>query len=281
MKIKSKQNEDRAKGRVIDYFGPKYWEMCGISYFSSDINELLRVLSGRMEVNGEKTWLTTVNPEFVMAARGDSDFTDIINKSDIKVVDGIGLIWAREVLKSPRGPKRWWRALTVGVEILRGKRRRGLISGADLIMDLSKMAAEKKQKIFLLGGWENRASESGKFLAEKFPGLKYDFCQGEPVVKNEEVINRINKFEPDYLLVAYGMKKQEEWIERNLAKLKLKVIIGVGRSFDYYSGALKRAPGWVRKMGLEWLYSLIKEPKRFKRQLVLPKFVWMVLTEIA
>jgi N-acetylglucosaminyldiphosphoundecaprenol N-acetyl-beta-D-mannosaminyltransferase len=77
--------------------------------------------------------------------------------------------------------------------------------------------------------------------------------------------------------VAYGMKKQEDWIDENLAKLSAKVVIGVGRSFDYYSGALKRAPLGVRKMGFEWLYSLIKEPKRWKRQLALPKFMWMVM----
>ena len=77
------------------------------------------------------------------------------------------------------------------------------------------------------------------------------------------------------------MKRQEEWIMTNLKKLKVGVVMGVGRSFDYYSGDLKRAPVWMRKMGLEWLYSLFKEPKRWKRQLVLPKFIWMVLTKIA
>ena len=73
------------------------------------------------------------------------------------------------------------------------------------------------------------------------------------------------------------MQKQEEWIYRNLEKIDVGVVMGVGRSFDYYSGDLKRAPSWVRKMGMEWLYSLAKEPKRWKRQLVLPKFVWKVL----
>jgi N-acetylglucosaminyldiphosphoundecaprenol N-acetyl-beta-D-mannosaminyltransferase len=73
------------------------------------------------------------------------------------------------------------------------------------------------------------------------------------------------------------MKKQEEWIEANLNKLNVRVVMGVGRSFDYYSGELKRAPKWVRKMGLEWLFSLIKEPKRWRRQLALPKFIGTVL----
>jgi len=92
-----------------------------------------------------------------------------------------------------------------------------------------------------------------------------------------EVLAKINKFKPEILLVAYGMKKQEEWIEETLGKLKVGVVMGVGRSFDYYSGDLKRASKIWRSMGLEWLYSLIKEPKRWRRQLALVGFVRKVL----
>ncbi|KKQ31483.1 MAG: Glycosyl transferase, WecB/TagA/CpsF family [Candidatus Shapirobacteria bacterium GW2011_GWE1_38_10] len=274
------QSGDQKKDPKSGRNAIKYWKMFDIRFFGSSTDKLLRMLLGRIEAGKGKIWLTTVNTEFVMAARRDKYFADIINKSDVKVVDGIGLLWAKEVLKSPKGIRRWVKGLGVGIEILQGKRRECLISGSDLILNLSEMATKEKQKIFLLGGWENRAERSGKFLAKKFPGLNYSFCQGEPEQKNDEVISRINKFEPDYLLVAYGMKRQEEWIKNNLAKLKVRVAVGVGRSFDYYSGALKRAPPWMRKMGLEWLYSLIKEPKRWKRQLVLPRFIWMVLTEI-
>ena len=93
----------------------------------------------------------------------------------------------------------------------------------------------------------------------------------------ESVKKEINKFKPDILLVAYGMKRQEIWIGENLEEIEVGIVMGVGRSFDYYSGDLKRAPKVWRKIGLEWLYSLIKEPKRWKRQLVLPKFVGRVL----
>lgn len=262
-------------------FDLKYWEMFGISFFGSGIKRLLMVLDKENSKKGSKVWLTTVNPEFIMKTISDKNFLDIINKSDIRVIDGIGLIWAKEVLKSRRGWRRWWKAFKVGIKILRGEGRENLISGADLISELAKSGAKKKEKIFFLGGWKNRAEESGKFFEKKFKGLKYNFSPGEPTVKNEEVIKKINDFGPDYLLVAYGMKRQEEWIQKNIKRLKARVIIGVGRSFDYYSGALKRAPEWVRKMGLEWLYSLIKEPKRWRRQLALPKFIWMVLTKIA
>ncbi|HWS48906.1 MAG TPA: WecB/TagA/CpsF family glycosyltransferase [Candidatus Methanoperedens sp.] len=234
-------------------------------------------LKERNKVKGQKTWITTVNPEFVMATISDEKFLDIINKSDVRTIDGIGLIWAREVLKTRRGLNRWLVALKLGVEILGGKWRDELISGSDLIVDFCKMAVKNNEKIFFLGGFDDRAKRCGEYFSKKFKGLKYDFSEGIPGVKNEEVLKKINTFLPDYLVVAYGMKKQEEWIENNLKKLKLKVVVGVGRSFDYYSGALKRAPKWVRKMGLEWLYSLLKDPKRWKRQLVLPRFIWMVM----
>jgi N-acetylglucosaminyldiphosphoundecaprenol N-acetyl-beta-D-mannosaminyltransferase len=279
--MKNRQVKEQFESRVTNKIDVKYWEMCGISFFGSNVTRLLMVLDERNRQKGLKTWLITVNPEFVMATISDKNFLDVINKSDIRVVDGIGLIWANEVVRTPRGFGRWWQALKVGIKILNGWGRENLISGADLMLDLGKFGVQKNEKFFFLGGRKNGAEETGKFLAEKFRGLKYDFCEGEPTVKNEEVIKKINAFRPDYLLVAYGMKKQEEWIEKNLKNLDVKVVMGVGRSFDYYSGALRRAPEWMRKMGLEWLYSLIKEPRRWRRQLALPRFVWMVLTKVA
>jgi N-acetylglucosaminyldiphosphoundecaprenol N-acetyl-beta-D-mannosaminyltransferase len=280
-KMKKRQSIRKKVKRETANFDLKYWKMFGMSFFGSRSYRLLKILSEKRKTLGTKIWVTTVNSEFIMAAKADNKFADIIAKSDIRVVDGIGLIWAKEVLKSSKGFKRWYRALVIGLEILGGKRREEVISGSDLIVELSKVASKKKQKIFLLGGWKNRAEETGKFLSKKYHGLKYDFCSGEPELRNEEVIKKINKSKADYLFVAYGMRRQEEWIMANLAKLEVKVVIGVGRSFDYYSGALKRAPMWVRKMGFEWLYSLVKEPKRWKRQLVLPKFILMVLTEVS
>ncbi len=256
-----------------DVFDGNYWEIFDLMFFGRDKSELLKYLEREIEEGREKIWVTTVNPEFIMKMDQDKAFAEVINKSNIKTADGIGLIWAREVLKYPKGIKRLIAAWRMGVKILEGKERNNLISGADLMFDMAK----GKRKIFLLGGFGRRAEKSAKYLEKINPKVKIGWCQGDPEIKNSEVITRINKFQPDYLLVAYGMKKQEEWIEKNLDKLKVKVVMGVGRSFDYYSGELKRAPKWVRKMGLEWLYSLIKEPKRWRRQLALPKFVWKVL----
>ena len=272
---------DKKKSKNGDCFCLNYWEIFDIRLFSRGTSEVLNTIDGWLAAKAKKKWLATINPEFVMKSIKDSSFKELLTKTDLNVVDGVGLIWAKELgvrslmLDRRNFIKKILIGVKVGGEILRGKHREGLVTGVDLMEELIKLAEKKKYKVFFLGGFNNRAEKTMKH----FEGLKVDmdFCQGEPEFKNEEVLEKINKFKPDILFVAYGMKKQEEWIYQNLNKLDIGVVMGVGRSFDYYSGDLKRAPKMWRKMGTEWLYSLIKEPKRFKRQLELPKFVWKVL----
>ncbi len=251
-------------------------EILGLSFFGNSLDSLLSDLAQRLKEKRKNIWITTVNPEFIMSMEKNKEFADIINKSDIKVIDGIGLIWAYNILKYRPGLERWWQAIRVGGEILWGKRRQEVISGSDLICEICK---KENNKIFFLGGWGNRARRTANYFKLKNKKLETRYSSGDPEVDNETVIKEINKFKPDFLFVAYGMKKQEEWIAANIKRLRVGVVMGIGRSFDYYSGDLKRAPVFIRKMGLEWLYSLFKEPKRWKRQLVLPKFIWMVLTK--
>lgn len=265
-----------------------YWQMFDIKLFGRDRREVLNVLEQKLALGTKKYWIATVNPEFVMTAQKDEKFKKILSKTSLNVVDGIGLVWARGlVIQSVslsayqiiRSLKKLLFGFMIGVKVLKGEYKDQIASGADLIIDLVKIAARDNKKVFFLGGWGDRAKKTAKFLSSKYliSNEKIDWCVGEPEVGNSEVIEKINRFKPDILFVAYGMKKQEFWINENLNKLNVGLVMGVGRSFDYYSGELKRAPQWVRKMGMEWLYSLIKEPKRLKRQLVLPRFVWKVV----
>ncbi len=265
-----------------------YWEMFDIKLFGRDKLEVLKVLEGKLASGTKKYWIATVNPEFVMLAQKEREFKKILDKTSLNVVDGIGLVWARKLVSQSvsfsayqiiRFFKKIPAAFRVGTEVLRGKYKDQVSSGADLIVDLVKIAARDNKKIFLLGGWGDRAERTAEFFKFQFliSNDQINYCTGEPDVANSEVLKKINNFKPDILLVAYGMKKQEFWINDNLDKLEVGLVMGVGRSFDYYSGELKRAPKWMRQMGMEWLYSLIKEPKRFKRQLILPGFIWRVL----
>ena len=146
-----------------------------------------------------------------------------------------------------------------------------------VVIEIDEFDEEKHYKVFFLGGFKDRAEKTAKYFRFRFPELECQSNVGDPEVSNDEVINKINEFKPDILFVAYGMGKQEMWIDEYLKDLKVGIVMGVGRSFDYYSGDLKRAPESWRKLGLEWLYSLIQEPRRFRRQLALPKFVWKVI----
>lgn len=276
MNKKGQSRESQVLGKSNHYRG-KERQIFGITFFGSNLNQLLNELYRRIRAKEKNIWITTINPEFIMLMSNDKEFTDIINKSNIKVIDGIGLIWAYNVLKYKKGIERGWQAIRIGIEILEGKRRQELISGSDLMREICKKG---NNKIYFLGGWGDRAKRTADYFKSRNQKLETRYLSGEPEVDNETVIKEINKFQPDFLFVAYGMKKQEEWIAANIKRLRVGVVMGIGRSFDYYSGDLKRAPIFIRKMGLEWLYSLFKEPKRWKRQVVLPKFVWMVLTKI-
>jgi len=195
-----------------------------------------------------------------MKTSKDGEFLRLLQKTDINVVDGIGLAWAA---KYRLGKK---------VEV---------ISGSDLIMDLCALAEKKKYSVYFLGGWGERSEMTANNLKKKFPKLEVvGYYAGNSIGEDEKILKALGSDRIDILFVAYGMKTQEEWIARNLEKINIGLAIGVGRSFDYYSGVLKRAPKNWRKLHLEWLYSLIQEPKRWRRQLELPKFVLKVLFPI-
>ncbi len=263
--------------KKISRNGLKTENIMDIIFFGRDGRRLLDYLESERSRNNKRIWIVTVNPEFMVKMKKDPSFEELIKSADLRVMDGIGLVWSRKVLKEKGFIKKIVKGINEGFKILRGEGRERVIAGSDLMNELSEIAFKKSRKVFFLGGWGNRAKLSGENLEARYRGLKYDYCEGEPSVNNITVLDKINKFKPDYLFVAYGMKKQEEWIADNLSKIDCGVVIGVGRSFDYYSGELKRAPTYWQRAGLEWLYSLIQEPKRWRRQLALPQFIWMVL----
>jgi len=236
------------------------WEMFGLRFFGGGKKRLLEMVSAWLDSKNEKKWIATVNPEFVMKTAKDREFFNILQKTDINVVDGIGIAWAAKY---------------------RLGRKVEVISGSDLIIDLCALAEKNKYSVYFLGGWGERSEMTAKNLQKKFPKLKVvGYYAGKSVGEDERIKKALGTKRIDILFVAYGMKTQEEWIARNIKKLNVGLAIGVGRSFDYYSGVLKRAPNNWRKLHLEWLYSLIQEPKRWRRQLELPKFVLRVLFPI-
>jgi len=238
-------------------------DILGVKISRGDRDELLEGIEA-IKNDHCQHYIVTPNPEFVMAARQDSEFAGILNKADLAVADGIGLVWAAKFLYGSQGSL-------------------NRISGVDLMQQICFLASKNNWSVFLLGAKDNIAEKCAENLQNKWPSLKIVGTlagRGEKEYDKEtieQIRKKIGDREIDFIFVAYGGIKQEKWIKRNLNKLPIKIAMGVGGSFDFISGRTKRAPHWMRKMGLEWSWRLIREPWRWRRQLALPRFVLAVL----
>lgn len=239
-------------------------------------NETLEYLIEKAKKGREKTFVVTVNTEIVMHAKEDPQYEKVLNSANLALVDGIGVIWAGKIF---------------------GKKFKERIHGVDLVKSLCKEVAEKPITVGFLGGKGNVAQETAECLIQKYPSLKVAFAISEvskvsqvpQVPRGEEAKTPFDTRDTlgtratlppcDILFVAFGSPKQEMWIYENLPKIDVKVAIGVGGAFDFISGRVRRAPFWIRSLGLEWLFRLIIQPWRIKRQLKLPLFVFVVLKE--
>ncbi len=149
-----------------------------------------------------------------------------------------------------------------------------------MVTRLSEEAAVRGWRVYFLGAAPGVAEETSRRLSIRFPDLRVaGTYSGSPAQDEEDaIVSRIQASHADLLFVAYGAPKQDLWLQRNLERTGASVGMGVGGSFDFIAGVQTRAPRWVQRIGLEWLYRLIREPWRWRRQLALPQFVWLVLT---
>ncbi len=205
--------------------------------------------------------VVTPNPELVLAARRDHDFRAAIEAADLVTCDGVGLRWAGRLLGQPI---------------------RAVIPGSRLIERMAERGAPRGERWFLLGAAEGVAAEAGRVLARRYPGLVIaGHHAGSPdPAEAEEICRRIEAAAPlDALFVAYGSPAQELWIARHQPGLRIPVAIGVGGSFNFLAGRSRVPPRWVERAGLIWLFRLLTEPWRWRRQLGLVRFVLLVLAE--
>ncbi len=223
-----------------------------------------------------KSYIATPNPEMVIRANEDESFRLVLEGATLAIPDGIGILWAASYLSTPlpkTGLGRKWQLYSslVSIAIWPRSIRRVLpsrVTGTDLFQKVVATSEEKKWKIFLLGAGPGVAKAAIKKLRQKHPEAELVGCyEGTPNIEDEsEIIDEINKAKPDILFVAYGSPDQEYWIHRNLFKLSsVKVAVGVGGAFDFVAGEIRRAPKTMRKLGLEWLWRLMRQPKRHNR----------------
>ena len=200
-----------------------------------------------------KHYIVTPNPEFVVASQKDPEFKKILNNADLSIPDGVGLKLSGKI--------------------------KNTFSGTDFMEQLVGLAAEKGFTTGFLGGREGVAKRCAKCLLQKYPSLKISYASSGGIVgKNGNPPLTTNyKLPPiDLLFVAFGHIKQEKWIAANLEKIPVHVAMGVGGAFDYLSGSVPRAPKWIRDLGFEWLFRLILQPWRIKRQLALLHYLWLL-----
>ncbi len=202
--------------------------------------------------------IATVNVEFIMEARRNPEFRRVLAQAALCVPDSVGVTWAARRLGHPL---------------------RQRIAGVDLAEGIVARAAQKGWRVYFLGAAPGVAEQAANNLAQRYPGLKIAGCYaGSPRPQEEEaIVGWVRAAQPHVLLVAYGAPQQDLWIARNQTRIGVPVAMGVGGSLDYFAGVIPRAPRWMCRLGLEWLYRLIRQPWRLRRQLVLPHFVWLVL----
>ncbi|ANS48474.1 acetylglucosaminyldiphospho-UDP acetyl-beta-D-mannosaminyltransferase [Bacillus thuringiensis] len=236
----------------------------GIPFSTLEYAKAISLLKGWIHEQQEKPrFVVTANPEIVMSAKENTEkskqFKKMLLSADLITADGIGVI--------------------IGSKILKGTLRER-VTGADLTHDLIKYCNDNEYRVFLFGAAPESNKKALEKLNEQFPGAQFKgqhgFVNGEEI---EKIKIKIKQFKPHLLLVGLGSPKQEEFIYENIQTLNVPLSIGIGGMIDIISGTVKRAPKMMRDTGTEWLYRLLSQPKRLKRQLVLPKFLLSVMLE--
>lgn len=227
----------------------------GINFDVVNEKEALNKLIDFINEDSKLKKVYTPNPEIVMLAQDDKDLYRILEEADLVLADGIGVIIASKI---------------------KGLKLKDRVTGVDTMDKLLGYCGQNGKSIFIFGGKPGVAKVACQNIEKKYKGIKIaGYNHGYIKDKNEEdaLIDKINDTKPDVLFVCLGAPRQEKWIDKNKDRLNCSIAMGVGGSVDVYAGVVKRAPVVFQNLGLEWFYRLVKEPWRFKRMLILPKFL--------
>ena len=201
-------------------------------------------------------YVVTPNPEIVMCCRTDAEAAQAVDAAALTIADGIGVVYGAKILKTPLKEK---------------------VPGCDFTLALMDKMQEEGRSVFLFGARPGVAELAQQRLQQQFPGLRFVGTNDGYFKDDGPVIEKIIAVSPDLLLVCLGAPKQEKWMYKNAPALNVGLMIGAGGSLDVYAGTAQRAPERWQKAGLEWLYRLLKDPKRIGRMMVLPQFMLTVI----
>lgn len=243
-------------------------QICGVAVDTYTFDEVVTIILEKAQNHrSQPSYVVTPNAAHLVTLQHDREFRKIYDKAFLSVPDGVPLLWAAKLLKSPLG---------------------GRVNGTDLFEELAAMAAQKGLTVFLLGGRSGAADRAAEILMARHPGLNIGGTYSPPYgfEHNPDELHRINTLiqdaQPDILFVGLGAPKQEKWIARHYEALGVPVSIGIGVSFEFVAGMVHRAPRWMQKTGLEWFFRLVSEPGRLWKRYLIGNlyFVYLVLKQV-
>ncbi len=239
-------------------------QIFGIPISSEKPEIVLEQIIKGLASNQDFAHVVSLNPENLVQSVKDPQFKQIILEAKYTINDGVGIVLASRILNGGFVPR---------------------MTGVDLMENIIFEASKESLRVLLIGGKPKLAEQLADCYNQSYPASKFKGIAGFRDVRTpsqnerKEVLSIVAAMRPQLIFVAFGSPEQEKWIYENRASLQGITCIGVGGSFDFLGGVVTRAPRLIRRLGLEWLYRLIKQPWRWRRQLRLLEFMWLVLKE--
>lgn len=236
----------------------------GINIRARTKNAILETIKIHIDNPRDFYHIVSLNPENLVIAQNNEEFKKVIETAQMVIIDGVGVVIAGQILGVPIGDR---------------------VTGVDLMHSLVNVANEKCLSVMLIGAKGNLADRLVNCYKTEFKQAKFVACEGfkdivQPTKDEEErIFSIVASVRPRLIFVAFGSPFQEIWLWRNRERLQGSICMGVGGAFDYFAGNARRPPVLVRKIGLEWLFRLLHQPWRWKRQLRLLVFLKLVLKE--
>jgi N-acetylglucosaminyldiphosphoundecaprenol N-acetyl-beta-D-mannosaminyltransferase len=217
----------------------------GVPFNNVTMDEAVRIIEEKIE-DGGCHQVATANVDFLLHAIHDPELQNILCSCSLVVPDGMPILWSARLM---------------------GSRLKERVCGIDLVPRLAELAARRGYSIYLLGASDKSSQRAAEVLQERYPGLRIAGRYSPPLrpleqMDHEDILARIERAQPDILLVAFGNPKQEKWLSMHRDRLRVPVSIGIGGSLDMIAGKLARAPRWMQKTGMEWLFRAAQEPRR-------------------
>lgn len=238
--------------------------LLGIQYSSFPVRYILEKIDDNLTKKRTFFHVISLNPENIIVANKQQQFKHVMNSADVTLIDGVGIQIAEKVLKNNVSER---------------------LTGVDFVERLIIHVSKKPFKIMFIGGRIGIAEILANCYQSKYPKLSFLGVQGikdiqkSTLAEMQALETTLSNFRPDIVFVSFGSPYQEMWIDEHKSLFSRSVCVGVGGAFDFLSGEVTRAPVWMRKFGMEWMYRLFVQPWRWKRQLRLVQFMLLVMKQ--